>query len=381
MTGAILLFGAASWHLLLPLVADDLVHFNIPWYEHAVRMGAVDVFRAPWSNYTPPYLYALAALVPLQALLSPLAVVKLLSALGTLALVGATWRLLRVLAVPDAGRIACCVAALPSVVQNAAALGQCDAMVTAPLLMAVAAAVQRRHRTMLAWCGLALAIKLQAILVAPFVIGLLLARRVPLRQWPAAPLAFVAAFVPAWLIGWPAADLATIYVRQTEHFVELSRNAPNIWAVAQTLGWDDPALAGLATAAAVGASAALIATMKAGAARLTPPVMLRFALLAPLLAAGLLPRMHERYFFAADILALVLLAVERDRRAAIIAVLVQAGSMLGILAYTSGVAALASVGAAMMIAATILVARSVLPRPANDNPLPLRMPTLFGAAS
>ena len=372
MAAAILALGAAVWHALLPILPADVVRYNIPWYEHAVRTGPIAVFHQPWSNYTPPYLYGLAALTPFHATIGAAAAIKLLAALGTLALVAAVWRLLRALAVPDAGAIALCVAALPSVTLNAAALGQCDAMVTAPLVMAIAAAIERRHPAMLAWSGLALAVKLQAVLFAPFVLGVLLARRVPLRCWPIMPLAFVLPFVPAWVAGWPAADLATIYLRQTQTFDELSRNAPNIWTVMQLLGVNAPTLAGVATAAAVGASAALIARMKADAARLSFVMMLRFALLAPLLAAGLLPRMHERYFFTADIVALVLLAFQRDRRAAAIFVLVQGGSTLALFGYTSGVGALAAIGGMLMIGATVIVVRDVLPYAANDNPLPLR---------
>jgi len=372
MAGAMLLLAAAVWSRLLPIVAVDLVWFNIPWYRHAVDTGSLAVFRQPWSNYTPPYLYGLVALVPLHDLLGPLAAVKLLSALGTLALAGAVWRLMRALGVADAGPLACCVVALPSIALNAAALGQCDALATAPLVMALAGAVERRHRAMLGWCGLALAIKLQAILFAPFVIGLVVARRVPLRDLPAMPLALAAAFAPAWALGWPLADLATIYLRQSEHFAELSRNAPNIWMIVQSIGLGSPVLTGLAVAAAVGASATLMARMSADAARLTPVVLLRFALLAPLLTAGLLPRMHERYFFIADVVAFALAAVVRDRRSVAIAALVQAGSTLALIGYTSGAGDLAAAGGLAMIAATAMVVRDLWPPAANDNPLPLR---------
>ena len=91
------------------------------------------------------------------------------------------------------------------------------------------------------------------------------------------------------------------------------------------------------------------------------PVLLRLALLAPLLAAGLLPKMHDRYFFLADALALVLAAVVRDRDTIQIAILVQAGSTGAVFAYVSGLALFAQFGAVAMIAATWLVVRPLLP--------------------
>jgi hypothetical protein len=40
---------------------------------------------------------------------------------------------------------------------------------------------------------------------------------------------------PAWVTGWPAKDLATIYLRQGQYFDDLSMNASNVWLIAQQL--------------------------------------------------------------------------------------------------------------------------------------------------
>ena len=166
------------------------------------------------------------------------------------------WRLLVALKVERPERLAACVVLLPSVASNAALMGQCDALYAAPLVMAVACAVERRHAAMLLWCGVALAIKSQAAFIGPFFLALLIARRVPFRLWLLTPLASRRCMVPAWLAGWPAHDLATIYFRQAGFFEDLSRNAPNIWAVVQALPIAAGVpLSGLASAAAVGASA------------------------------------------------------------------------------------------------------------------------------
>lgn len=374
LTLAIMAAAVSAHWVLFPLITTDVVNDYVPWFNIAVKAGPVGVFAHPWGSYTPPYLYGLALLTPLKGVIPDPYIIKLLSMLGNVALAGSVWHLLRRSGVPDAGRFALCVLALPSVIFNAAMLGQCDAMVTAPLVMATAAALDRRHRAMLLWSGFAMAIKLQAILFAPFVLGVLLARRVPLRQWFLAPVAFVAPFLPAWALGWPAADLAGIYFRQAETSNALSRNAPNIWSIAQSVGIASPSLSGLIMTVAIGASATYIAYLAAAARHAAKPVLLRWALLAPLLTAGLLPRMHERYFFLADILSLCLVAVLRDGASQRIAALVQFGSTTAILAYAAGHEDLASVAAVAMIGATVAVARPLLSRPANDNPLGLAPP-------
>jgi Gpi18-like mannosyltransferase len=197
----------------------------------------------------------------------------------------------------------------------------------------------------------------------------LIARRVPFRDWLIMPAALVATMLPAWLAGWPAADLVTIYFHQADWSPRMALNAPNIWAIVQPLPLIGALpLAGLAFAAAIGATAAYIAWLSTqrhleGRALIAP------ALLCPLIVTGLLPHMHERYFFLADVLALCLALAMRDPPSVRVAIRVQIGSTAGLLGYLIGLDALAMLGAIVMIMATFNLARPLLFRSANDNPL------------
>lgn len=360
MMAAILLVAAFTHWTLFPFFTSDMRLDYVPWFDHIVSTGSLAAFSAPFGSYTPPYLYGLAALSPLKGIIPDPYIVKLWSLLGNASVAAALWHLLTRLNVPAAGRIALCALTLPSVVLNAALLGQCDAMYTAPCVMAAAAAIDRKHRWMLVWCGLALAIKAQAVLLAPFVLALLLGRRVPVRDWFVAPAAFIAVMLPALVAGWPAADILSIYFRQANTFHDLARNAPNIWMILELWGFGLGSMSGIATACAIAAVIAYVTRLTGIAGQLSNPMLLRAALLAPLLTAGLLPKMHERYFFIADILALALAATVRDRDSVRIAVLVQFGSTAGLLAYLTGAPGLAALGAATMILATVMVARPLL---------------------
>jgi Gpi18-like mannosyltransferase len=361
-----------------PFVCNDMQIYLIPWFDHIRGAGPIAAFAQPFSDYTPPYLYGLAVATLGAGIAAPMTLIKLLSLVCTGALVAAVWRLLNALGAQQPGRQAVILFALPSVVLNAALLGQCDALWAAACVMALAAAVRRHHRAMLGWVGLAIAIKLQAVFVVPLILALLIGRRVPLRRWLYAPLAFAAAMLPAWLAGWPMLDLATIYLHQAGSYSALSLNAPNIWAIAQALPWiGQLPLTGLAMAAGLGAAAALTARFVGR----TPSgdQVIAAALLVVLVMAGLLPHMHERYFFLADILSVSLALVRRDRTSWQVAALVQAGSLLGLSAYLVGIDGFAIIGALPMLAATLLVARPFLASPANDNGLPLNPLTIYPA--
>lgn len=352
----------------MPVITLDMTEFLVPWFDHIVARGAVAAFAAPFGNYTPAYLYLLAAATPFAGLLAAPLLIKLVSVAGTLALALAVRHLLCRLDAPQPNRAAALLLVLPTVSINAGLLGQCDAIWTAPCIMALAAAVERRHGTMLAWCGLALGIKVQALLFAPFFVALLIGRRVPLRLWPIAPLVTVVTMLPAWAAGWPAWDLATVYLRQADTYPALALNAPNIWQVIEALPLVGTLpLSGLALAAALGTTAAYIAWFSTR--RLEGRALLAPALLAPLLTAGLLPHMHERYFFLADVLAFVMALTLRDARSWRLATLVQTGSLLGLFGYLSGLDAMGMIGAVAMIAATLRLAQPLIQPFANDNPL------------
>lgn len=367
---------AALYAWFWPLLTPDSSVAYIPWLQHIRAAGVVGAFAAPFGDYTPPFYYVLAALSFFSGVLSDLTIVKLVSVVGTILLTFAVHRLLRALCVAEPWRVAVFTPLLPGVALNASLMASGDALWAAPCVIALACAAERRHLAMLLWCGIALSIKQQAIFAAPFVLGLLLARRVPVRLWPAAPAAMLAMYLPAWAAGWSLSDLLTVYVRQAGFVDSLSLNAPNVWMVVQQLvGPDATALTGVAMATAAGAGIWLAA--RVSVMRLEGQALIAAALLAPLLIAGLLPRMHERYFFLADVLALVWAAVAGTRRAAGDAMLIQLGSTLGVLAYMSGIGGLASLGAVAMIAATWRIGRALLSAAtvANDN-APRLAPTI-----
>ena len=362
------LVAAAQAWALWPLFTPDMTAYLIPWLETIRANGVADAFDRPFSNYMPSYLYLLALVSPLASWLDPMSVVKLLSVAGTVALALAMRRLLGALGVAQRAHWAALVVALPSVAFNALLMGQCDAIYVAACLMAVAMAVERRHVAMFVWCGIAVAFKAQAVLVAPFFLAIAIQRRVPPVQWLAAPAALLALMTPALLAGWPPADLATIYFRQAGTFSnDIARNAPNIWSLAGMIAPDfAPRLFGLALAAALGASAWFVAKMQI--VRFDNAGLVGMAALAALLTAGLLPRMHERYFLLADMLILAFAIARGTRSAFALAGLVQIGSFAAITGYLGLGGPMVAIGALCMIAATWIAARPLAVPNANDNP-------------
>ena len=324
-----------SW----PLVTGDMRIHLVPWYEHIALKGAVEAFAAPFANYTPPYLYLLTLTTIFDGALPVVTLIKILSVLGVCGLAIAVAALLKTLHARDPVMGGCCVLLLPTVIFNAPMLGQADMFWTAACVMAVAEAAGERHLRMLIWSGVAIAFKAQAVFIAPFVLAIALQRRVPLALWLVPALVYVAAMLPAWVAGWPAIDLLTVYGRQIAWAPSFAGNASNIWSVADSLteGLVLRPYFWIGFAGAALASAGYLALVLAR--RLSGHTLLTAAFLSAAILPFLLPKMHERFFFLADILAFALAWVVRTRPMVALAIAMQASSLasaIGVLGWRSG---------------------------------------------
>lgn len=292
--------------------SGDYVQFLRPWFEELKSAGGLAAIGKPVGDYMVTYVYILAFLTHLP--LPPILSIKLVSCLGDVLLAFYGGRLARSLgAGAAAGRtVYTALLFLPTVLLNSGAWGQCDSLYTAALLAFVDYSLQQRPgRAMLAY-GIAFAFKLQAVFLAPMVLYLWLAGRVRFRHLLAVPGVYLVAVLPAFFAGRPLRDLLTIYLRQTGTYTALSLGAPNLYA------WlpegDMPLLAALGIALAAAASAATAARLAVKIGAPTRFFLLRLAFFYLVMVPYLLPRMHERYFYPADVLAVICFFTAAKRR-------------------------------------------------------------------
>jgi len=322
-----LCLGSAARIAFLPFESDEAADGVIPWYN-SLAHGGFAMLATDFSNYNPPYLYLLwlASLVfgPDQALLA----IKCIGIAADIGLCVAVALLVRRCSYPATPllRPFAVLWCVPTVVLNSSVWSQCDALYAA---FVVGALVATYSRPVLAFSlfGIAASIKLQAVLAAPAFGLLLLKGRVPWKSLAAAPLTWLTLLVPAALAGRHWGDLLTIYARQAGAYQQLSLNAPNLWWVVGHFSWSH----GQGYLVTLGLLAALvggIAYVRLGSERLANDdrcEICELAFVAAFIFPFLLPKMHDRYFFLADVLSVALALA--DRRWVPIAVLVQIASL------------------------------------------------------
>jgi Gpi18-like mannosyltransferase len=326
------LAGACLAIALLQIGAtDDLTYYFIPWLN-AVEAGGASSLSGEFSMYTPPYIYLLYLVSGLAPVVGAVAAIKLINLPFVAALAAGVGLIVSgVSGRREPGLLAACVLCVtPTVLVNAFAWGQSDAIYTCFLMFCVYSAMSGKATLAALMFGLALAFKLQAIFLAPFVIYLLLTRQMRMRHAVLIPAAYLLMMVPAALAGRSWRSLLAIYYGQANDGRDLSYFAPNPWRFVEALHLI-PYEAGVIAGTLLGALAALAIVVLG----LRMPRGHRATLLVATLSAAcipyVLPKMHDRYFFIADVLTLALAFAWP--RYWVAAVLFQLGSLAAYLQY------------------------------------------------
>ncbi len=303
------IIGALGLHVLFwQAKFPDYTMYLDPWLT-AMRQHGPGIVGSDFSNYHPPYLY----LIWLISLLVPdnLSVIKLTGLFIDIAMGIAVYYL--VLQVwhsrIKAALIAASALVLPTVIINSAAWGQCDALVTTFLLWSVAMALRKRFVYMWLFAATALAVKTQAIFIVPWLVYITGYYRQGVKGVMAGTLFLLILLALPVLAGHTVHDLVAYYLRDVQPMWGvrlLSWWCPNIMIWLPTELFDIGKLLGVTLFGIITAGFGFIGwrhTIKDR--KLT---LLLLATLSCLLAPFVLPQMHERYFYPAEVLLWVLAA-------------------------------------------------------------------------
>lgn len=287
---------------LFDFTSVDYRMFLSPWYDFIVSYGGLGALEYDFSNYSPLYLYflTLATYLPLPKLYA----IKLVSISFDLLL--ALWVLL-IIRLKYENRViwvSSFFAALfaPTVFINSALWGQSDATYTSMLIAAIYFAIRRSPNLSLFFFSVALAFKLQAVFLFPLFIVILLKRRVPIYSFLIIPVMYIASVLPAWLAGRSLTELLMTYPAQAGLFPALTLNAPNLY---QWLSNDPELFEKPGTILAALLACLLCLVCWRSAVPLNGDVIVKLSLVSVLILPLTLPHMHERYFFAADVVSII----------------------------------------------------------------------------
>jgi Gpi18-like mannosyltransferase len=349
VAGIVTRFLLAGWH------TSDHDRYLIPWFRFAAEHGW-ESLSSNFTNYTPPYSYLLIIATRFQAFASPMALVKAISAVFEFANAVLGMGLVRSCG-GSRGR-ACLAFTLlwlaPSVLYNGPAWAQADSIWTSFILLSMGAFMHGRNGAIP--FGAAFAVKAQAAFLGPFVLAMLMRRgRFDWLWLLAAPGVYLVLAMPALLAGLPLRDVMLVYLHQAGAFNRLSMNAPSLWALLPGVPYEVGTAAGLALAMV---GVLLLARAIRRSPRQDPGFFLLAGTASLLLMPFLLPKMHERYFYAYEVASIVLACV--NPRYAVFAVIAQVDCVLSYLAFDMDVTLGVQVAAVGNLAMVFYLCRELM---------------------
>ena len=284
----------------------DYQNFLHPWCEFFRRSGGFKALATPVGNYNIPYLYFLALFSYLP--IRDLYLIKLLSVLFDVLLGWSCAMLTGRVTGSRTRQLACyfTVLFLPTVFLNGAVWGQCDGVYVALAVLGIWLAMDERPVWSMICLTLSFGFKLQAVFVMPLWAVFLMQGKIRWKHLLLVPAAYVLLVLPAVLLGRPFLDTVTLYFSQTGSIGSgLNYNSPSIFAVFWQISDPEPAST-VAIAAAFVYVVNLLAVAWVNRRRLTDRAVIALALLFAIGIPFLLPHMHDRYFYAADVLSVAL---------------------------------------------------------------------------
>lgn len=284
----------------------DYKDFLHPWCEFFRANGGFMALARPVGNYNIPYLYFLALFSYLP--IRDLYLIKLLSVFFDVLLAWGSAMLLGRVTGSRGRKLACyfTVLLLPTVFLNGAVWGQCDGTYVAMAVLAIWLALEGKPVLSMLCITLSFGFKLQAVFVMPLWAVFLMQGKIRWKHLLIFPAAYVLLVLPAVLLGRPFLDTVTLYFNQTGSIGSgLNYNSPSIFAVFWQIREPEPAST-IAIAAAFIYMLNLLAVAWVNRAKLSDRAVIALAVLFAVGIPFLLPHMHDRYFYAADILSVVL---------------------------------------------------------------------------
>lgn len=292
-----------------PIVIADYSGFLSHWFLVLQTHPGLSAFKTPFSDYAPLYLYLLKILtvIPVSSLYS----IKTLSEIFDLLTAGGTVLILRtVTSYTRAQRFFAfsLMLCIPTVWINSAVWGQSDAVYAAPLIFSLWFMLRGSPLGAAVAFGIAVAFKAQAVFFFPVLAGYLLRERRTIPHLAIVPLVYTTSILPAWLAGGSLGRLFTVYLQQAHEYTSLNYNSPSIFAYTKGLVLSSSAQTELfwLGIAASGIVAVIIAVFVARIHPARSPIAFIFlAFICVILVPYFLPRMHQRYFYPADVFSVV----------------------------------------------------------------------------
>ena len=304
---ALLMFSLILRYFMIPFESADFNYFLKSWFYELKEAGGLGGLANYPGDYNAPYMTILALLTYLK--INPLISIKIVSVIFDYILAFLVGKFVYDVRSKDDNRKMLSILAfgitlfLPTVVMNGSLWAQCDVIYTTFLVLSFYYLYKDKVLFSFVSLGLAFAFKLQFIFILPVYIILYFRKKnFSILYFLIIPLVNFILCLPAIIAGKSVLECFLVYFKQTSTYSELNLNIPNIYSL---INGDVQYLSIFGIICLVVFFAFLLFYIIKQNINLTIERILLLSVLSLSLCVFLLPHMHERYLFAADIFSLL----------------------------------------------------------------------------
>lgn len=300
---------------------------DVPYWntQSIIDRGGTILEPYKYANYPMGYMTLLALFSYLP--ISNLAVVKLVPTLFDLSFAIASFFVIHQVSKNKAWSLVAysCALMLPTVFINSSVWGQCDVMWAGLLVWSLYFLLKKKSWTAMIFFGYALSMKIMAIFFLPVLAWLWLNKAFKLRALLMVPIVIFLTFIPCYIAGADFMMPLSMYSLGAKANEPVNLYSGSIYVFFEGMNLPSSLVnqIGLPIAAALVFFVTFM--LWRSKVKVTPLSTLCVSAIMVILMPFVLPHMHERFFFAGDIL--VLLFVVLYRKKVWLAILMQISSL------------------------------------------------------
>lgn len=202
----------------------------------------------------------------------------------------------------------------PIVILNSSAWAQCDSIYVFWVIIAVIFLFKEKYFLTFIFLGMSFSFKLQAVFILPFFLLIYFVnKKFSIFNFVIIPLTMLITGLPVLLFGRSVFDIFLIYSDQTNRYTKVAMNYPSFWSILFNVNSTDyyNSQKFAAVFLTIVVLAAIMLWCIINNVELTNQNMIYLAFILSYTCVLFLPQMHERYGYLYEILAIVLVLLNK----------------------------------------------------------------------
>ncbi|MCL2820910.1 MAG: hypothetical protein FWD38_08820 [Oscillospiraceae bacterium] len=290
----------------------DYTYFYQHWLAEFREMTFIEGLGTVVGNYNPPHMYIYNILSRIN--FPELILLKLTSIIFDFLIAFFVMKIVSLKTDNINMRIAAFVLtlAIPTMILNGSMWAQCDSIYSAFAVGSIYFALSKRSKLAYIFIGIAFSFKMQSLFILPIFPVFIITKKIRFRDCYLFFVVYIAAILPAVLAGMSVGTIFSTYFDQVGTFSSLNMNIANIWRFVGNVSYDNFVIAGLGITTLI--VLGLLYFTWVNRERLVSNIdFIRLAYLFAVIIPFTLPKMHDRYYFLADVLSLVVFLFDKRR--------------------------------------------------------------------